>query len=243
MSAVTVHPDQSRLDEDDAVDAKTLDALDAEYLGRSTVPEPVADADPIAIIDLFSGCGGLTLGALEGARRSGRGARLHLAADSDPAPLQVLSETLGDRAGRCEPVDLEAASHATGHVSAEERRLFSAPEGSLILAGPPCQGHSTLNNHTRHDDERNSLYLAVSRVAEIARPSAIVVENVRRVGSDRRAAVSTCAGELRKLGYHVDDRALISTGSGCRRPASGTCLSRRHAAHSTGLSSRRPPVP
>jgi DNA (cytosine-5)-methyltransferase 1 len=29
----------------------------------------------------------------------------------------------------------------------------------LVVSGPPCQGHSDLNNHTRREDPKNQLVL------------------------------------------------------------------------------------
>lgn len=42
MTAVAVHPDQSRL-VDDAAEPAALDALDSEYLRRGSIPEPIED--------------------------------------------------------------------------------------------------------------------------------------------------------------------------------------------------------
>ena len=82
--------------------------------------------------------------------------------------------------------------------------LFAdVPDDALLVSGPPCQGHSALNNHTRHDDDRNDLYLAVARAAALLSPKAILIENVRGVESDRRGVVAQCATALRALGYHV----------------------------------------
>lgn len=180
---------------------------DHSYLRRQSLQKDSLKGPPLQVVDFFSGCGGLSLGAIEGARRSGRPAQLALAVDHEQDALEVLGATLVD-AGRLENYDLEDAAAAVGTpVSLAERRRFG-PQGALLLAGPPCQGHSALNNYTRHDDGRNNLYLAVARVAEVARPAAIVVENVRGVGSDRRAAMATCAAHLRKLNYHVVERRL-----------------------------------
>ena len=60
----------------------------------------------------------------------------------------------------------------------EQVLVDAGGEATLLLAGPPCQGHSALNNHTRHDDPRNDLYLAVARVARLLEPRAVIVENV-----------------------------------------------------------------
>ena len=32
-----------------------------------------------------------------------------------------------------------------------------------LVGGPPCQGHSTLNNHTRANDPKNGLYLYMAK--------------------------------------------------------------------------------
>lgn len=166
---------------------------------------PATGKPTIAIVDLFAGCGGLTLGALEGARRSGRDARLALAVDSDPVPLGVLQRTLGDPEARFLSSDLEGElARLGGQVRASEHALFDGiPSGALLLAGPPCQGHSALNNHTRHDDPRNDLYVVVARAARLLDPAAVIVENVGGVGNDRRAAMQTCAAALEELGYVV----------------------------------------
>ena len=89
---------------------------------------------------------------------------------------------------------------------------------SLVVAGPPCQGHSALNNHTRHDDPRNDLYLAVARVARLVKPKALIVENVRGVG----------------VGQAIGGGAMHRSTSGAwlrgRRPAPRPARARRPAA-------------
>lgn len=47
----------------------------------------------------------------------------------------------------------------------------------LIVAGPPCQGFSTLNRN-RHGDVRNELCLSVLPWIDKCRPSLVVIENV-----------------------------------------------------------------
>ena len=53
------------------------------------------------------------------------------------------------------------------------------PQGrcTVLIAGPPCQGFSTLGS-CRPDDPRNSLCLEVVRWAKTLKPSRVVVENV-----------------------------------------------------------------
>jgi DNA (cytosine-5)-methyltransferase 1 len=197
----------SRSDEDRSAER---DALDREFLRRTEVLPPLEDHFPISIVDLFAGCGGLTIGALEGARRAGRGAFLALAVDQQEAFLSVLKATLGGPDSKYQTKDLETLlGEVMSDVAPSEMEFFAtAGERSILLAGPPCQGHSALNNHTRHDDPRNDLYLAVARAAEIIQPRAVIIENVRGIGSDRRAAMSRCVDALRDLDYEVDARRL-----------------------------------
>jgi DNA (cytosine-5)-methyltransferase 1 len=206
MTTFAVHEGQSMV----LSEADSNTDVDAAYLRSTEVPTQATDTPMIAIVDLFAGCGGLTLGALEGARRSQRRARLVLAVDDDPVPLTVLEKTLGDADARYSTSDLgEVLAPLGKQIRASERALFHGiPSSSLLLAGPPCQGHSPLNNHTRHDDPRNDLYLGVARAARVLEPRAIVVENVSSVSSDRRSAMSMCAAALEKLGYAVTSRRV-----------------------------------
>jgi DNA (cytosine-5)-methyltransferase 1 len=183
---------------------------DEDYAYLRSTERPTASAvRTLDVVDLFSGCGGLTLGALEGARRCGVRAQLALAVDHEPTALAVFRSAIAAAPSRFKIADLEAIRSRVGKaVTKREKELLSASRPALLVAGPPCQGHSALNNHTRHDDPRNSLYLAVARAAEIMEPSVIIIENVRSVGSDRARTVDACAERLEQLGYHVTTRRL-----------------------------------
>jgi DNA (cytosine-5)-methyltransferase 1 len=199
------HVDQLSLEAEIETIGNAADEADHSFLRRTETTFLESSGD-ISIVDLFSGCGGMTIGALDGARRVGRRAELALAVDLAEAPLAVLRATLGGPSRRFRQLDLadELRPFGTAEVSAKEKQLFRAvSRPSVLLAGPPCQGHSALNNHTRHDDPRNDLYLMVARAAQIFEPDAVVVENVRGVGSDRRSAVARCQAALEALGYHL----------------------------------------
>jgi DNA (cytosine-5)-methyltransferase 1 len=195
---------------------------DLAFLRRSEAPEPITSSgDAISIVDIFSGCGGLTIGAIEGAARAGRHASLTLAVDNDERPLSVLRSTLKATSDTAVAADLDSILGRFSEASQEsEMALLEKGRGvSLLLAGPPCQGHSALNNHTRHDDPRNDLYVAVARAARLLEPSAVIIENVRGVVADRRRSVERCASFLEELGYEVvQDRVdLTRTGAPQRR--------------------------
>jgi DNA (cytosine-5)-methyltransferase 1 len=205
---MTAQPDQASLLQLEPTSDPDAD-VDLAYLRRNDVPK-LSTASTIDIVDLFAGCGGMTLGALEGAARSNREARLALAIDYDPVALDVLKATLGEDDNRFSRGDLEQElAGVYDPVRDAERELLAQATGAtLLLAGPPCQGHSSLNNSTRHNDPRNDLYLAVARVARIVRPGVVLAENVRGVGRDKRGAMSTCAAALEELDYKVTSQAI-----------------------------------
>ncbi len=153
----------------------------------------------------------MTVGAVEGARRAGVASELLLAVDQWAPALEVIESTFeidSDRVAELDLAEVLDGANATNGTDTEERIVEHAAGADLLLAGPPCQGHSALNNHTRHDDARNDLYLAVARIARLIKPRAVIVENVRGVGRDRRKAVGRCAAALKELGYVVESQTL-----------------------------------
>ena len=54
----------------------------------------------------------------------------------------------------------------------------------ILVADPPCQGHSNLNNHSRRDDPRNNLYISVAAYASLLKPKHIAIENMQTVIHD-----------------------------------------------------------
>lgn len=194
------------------VPVRAAQDVDLGFLRRKRPPTTARSSGTttLGIVDLFSGIGGLSIGAIEGARRKDRDARVQLAVDVWPPALRVLRESLGLDESVTLELDLE---HALGTIAtaprASEQPLLDAGTGTaILLAGPPCQGHSALNNSTRHDDPRNDLYLAVGRVARLLEPAAVIVENVSGVGRDKRRAAERCEAILAEQGYSVCSRRL-----------------------------------
>jgi DNA (cytosine-5)-methyltransferase 1 len=78
----------------------------------------------------------------------------------------------------------------------------------LVLAGPPCQGHSNLNNHTRRNDPRNELYVSAAAAAIALSTKALVIENVPDILNDRTNVVLVAKRLLESADYHVSDAVL-----------------------------------
>lgn len=188
-------------------------------LRACTRPEYNADDEALRIVDLFAGCGGLTLGAAQAASKNGRRPEIALAVDFEPLATGVYARNFPS-AARVEsaPVEEFFDGEPGAPVTLAERRI-KAFTGSidLLLGGPPCQGHSNLNNHTRRVDEKNGLYLRMVRATEVLRPRFVLIENVPAVLNDRHdgeGVVSRATRHLTGLGYQVADAVVDLTAMG-----------------------------
>lgn len=155
-------------------------------MAQKNLPRPTA-------VDLFSGCGGLTLGLQQ-------------------AGFDVL--------GAVEADPLASATYSSNHkgVKLESRdirevcprrfmsKLGLRPGGLDLLAGcPPCQGFSSLRtrNGSRYNrDRRNELIYEMLRFADVLKPKAIMLENVPGLAA-YQPFKRLCA-QLRARGYHVE---------------------------------------
>lgn len=175
---------------------------------------------PVRVADLFSGCGGLSLGVQEACSCLGIGFEPLLAIDNDERALTVYERNF-------EPVHAvndDITSILDGGVGAPATATEMAWQDKLgrvdvLLAGPPCQGHSDLNNKSRRQDPRNLLYERVGRFAELFHPEHILIENVPAVVHGRDGTLSATVELLQKVGYHVDAGlvGLIGLGVAQRR--------------------------
>lgn len=98
-----------------------------------------------------------------------------------------------------------------GIVLGDVRKSRPAGRCDVIIAGPPCQGFSTLGKR-RLDDPRNLLSYEVVDWARHARPSVIVIENVAAF-LESPVWPRLCR-RLRRLGYDVSAMVLDATDFG-----------------------------
>jgi DNA (cytosine-5)-methyltransferase 1 len=99
---------------------------------------------------------------------------------------------------------------ALGSPASVAERQVAARLGrvDVLVGGPPCQGHSNLNNHTRRQDPKNKLYDRMARLAELVEPMHVIIENVSAVLHDKGKVVDRTIAHLRRLGYSTDDAAI-----------------------------------
>ena len=160
-------------------------------------------------VDLFSGCGGLSCGLQEAARRADRRLDVRLAVDVEPRIAALYKRNFPEAKVLAADVAVMFPRAPGDELDPQEDRLVRMT-GRLdfLLAGPPCQGHSDLNNHTRREDPKNALYLKVARAAEVLRPTVALIENVPAVQHDRHDVVSQTISAFEKLDYQVAARVL-----------------------------------
>ena len=155
------------------------------------------NSNRLTAIDLFCGCGGLTIGLRDA------GFRVIAAVDIDPLAVQTYRANHRDVAAwemdirRLKPADLL------------ERLSLCEGEIDLLAGCPPCQGFSTLrtlNGSVRVDDPRNDLLLDFQRFVEAIRPRAVMMENVPGLADNER--FSCFCKKLNSLGYVGGHRIL-----------------------------------
>jgi DNA (cytosine-5)-methyltransferase 1 len=111
------------------------------------------------MIDLFAGCGGMTVGF-------GReGFRSVLAVEWDRAAAATYAANWGE--GHTHWGDI-------AEVSADR-----IPSVDVIIGGPPCQGFSNLGSKDVNDP-RNKLWKEYLRFVQVSRPQVFIIENVQR---------------------------------------------------------------
>ena len=186
---------------------------DRRYLVSKRRPVDPAGDVLVRVVDLFSGCGGFTLGVLEACRALGLSFEVALAVEAKAAIWKIYEANFT-------PLAWKGPSHvedwfdgALGGASSPRERSTRRRVGrvDLLIGGPPCQGHSTLNNHTRGNDPKNDLYLRMVRAAEILQPSRIIIENVPAIERDVSGVLEIAVRRLERLGYVVDTKVVPVT--------------------------------
>ncbi|MEN5031541.1 DNA cytosine methyltransferase [Pseudomonas sp. Ps21-P2] len=126
-------------------------------------------------IDVFAGCGGLSLGLL---KAGGIGV---VAIEKNPTAFETLRHNLiqGSKFRFEWPVWLPVAATSCEDFLATypSEILDLAGTIDLMVGGPPCQGFSTAG-HRDPDDPRNKMAEKYLELVRIIRPSYIVIENV-----------------------------------------------------------------
>lgn len=150
-------------------------------------------------IDLFSGAGGLSLGA------EWAGVDVHYAVELDKSASATYKRNLSD------------TLVLNNDISILDKNSFPKIDDLFVLfGGPPCQGFSTSNQKTRNSSNpKNKLYLEFLRLAHELQPHWIVIENVQGIYNfDNGEIVRNIVSDLKTHGYRSTKTILNSVDYG-----------------------------
>lgn len=153
-----------------------------------------------SFIDLFSGCGGLSLG-FEMAGFTGL-----LAIDNWKDALATYAYNRKDARTLCE----DLATLDPYKIKEE----YGITDVDVIIGGPPCQGFSVAGKRSV-EDERNKLYKAFVNFVNCFRPNAFVMENVPNILSIGKGIVrDSIIKDFEQLGYKVSVKIITASDYG-----------------------------
>ena len=149
------------------------------------------------LVDLFSGCGGISHGFEQS------GFECVIGVDIDAPALK----TFAHNHPHAKPMQLDLSAPESIDSIVEE---LNGREVEVIVAGPPCQGFS-LTGTRNEDDKRNKLFYSVFQLAERIKPKYIVIENVPGIANlyEGRARTAILA-EFARLGYSNSEKLMYA---------------------------------
>lgn len=131
----------------------------------------------IKVIDLFAGCGGLSLGFIQ------NGFAVQTAVEFD----SVIANTYKKNHPEVDVIvdDIQ---------NVDIKNIFHKDDADVIIGGPPCQGFSMAGARIRHgfiDDPRNYLFKHYFNVVKVVKPKIFIMENVKGIATMQNGLIFT----------------------------------------------------
>lgn len=148
-------------------------------------------------IDLFSGCGGLTLGLKKA------GFQIIGAVEIEPLAAEAYGRNHSEVLIWKKDIRRIPVTHVQARLGIKKGQL------DLLAGCPPCQGFSTvrtLNGSRRVRDARNDLIFDFLRFAKKLKPKVLLLENVPGLRTDKR--FKRFWKVLVRMGYELEFRVL-----------------------------------
>jgi DNA (cytosine-5)-methyltransferase 1 len=162
-------------------------------------------------IDIFAGCGGLSLGL------HNAGWRGLFAIEKNPMAFATLKHNLIDNKHHFDwPKWLPLCPHDINEVLENFQADLRLLEGKvdLVAGGPPCQGFSFAGRRDEQD-HRNQLVNSYARFVSLVKPRFIFFENVRgftskfvKRSSEGKVYSEEVISKLESLGYSVEPNII-----------------------------------
>ena len=148
------------------------------------------------VLDLFSGCGGMSLGFEQA------GFSIELGIDNCSNALSTFKK-----------------NHKNSNIINADLLTLAPTEINMdtidvIIGGPPCQGFSIAGKRIVEDD-RNDLYKSFVKFVDFFKPKAFVMENVPNILSMGKGIIKTkIVNDFSSLGYTVVCKVLMASDFG-----------------------------
>ncbi len=154
------------------------------------LPMKIDNQKDIRTVSVFSGAGGLDIGAIEA------GANIIWAND-------MMKEA-------CQSYRVNIGNHIVcGDINKKMHELSSITDVSLVIGGPPCQGFSVAGKMDAND-RRSMLIWSYLSVLSMLKPRAFIMENVKALATLQKWKVTRnlLIQSMRDLGYSVNYMVL-----------------------------------
>ena len=135
------------------------------------------------VLDLFAGCGGLSLGF-------------------ESVGFKTVGYEMNEAAAETYRKNLKGDCYAT-----KLDLSFEYPSASIIIGGPPCQPFSVGGYQKGMEDARDGFPIFIDAVKKL-QPKVFVFENVRGLLYSNKWYFNLVIQELLKLGYIIDYKLL-----------------------------------
>lgn len=146
------------------------------------------------VVDLFSGCGGISKGF-----KNTNCVEMVGAIDFEKSACDTYEKNFPEAKVICGDIrDIDVDSTGFSNID-------------IMVGGPPCQGFSALNrwDKEKDDDPRNKLFLEYLRFVDELRPKAIMIENVKQILTSKNGYAPKHISEfLGDRGYEVSFKIL-----------------------------------
>lgn len=148
-------------------------------------------------VDIFSGAGGLSIGAEKA------GFNITIAIEKDLSAADTFLHNHPFAKILCEDI---CEINPLEHIS---------PNPFIIFGGPPCQGFSQKGKRLSLDDERNYLFKYFLDVVEFVQPKAFVIENVPNILTTSDSYfLNLIKDDCEKMGYTINAQILDASDFG-----------------------------
>jgi len=143
-------------------------------------------------IELFSGVGGLALGA------HWAGIKTKIAVENDFYATQTYAKNLTD------------TTVVIDDIKNIKEFKIEKKKSKILFGGPPCQGYSSSNQKTRTiNNPKNWLFKEFLRCTELIMPDWVVLENVKGFAELKKGIfLKEILRSLNKIGYTVNYKIL-----------------------------------